>query len=117
VESDFLQTTTTDYVANKIYVNGQLSKILTEEGYIAKSGSNYNHYYYLKDHLGNHRIVMDASGSVVQVNNYYPSGATMADYPCRTDQGIQPYKFGARNWTARTAWISTTSRRGALIRL
>jgi RHS repeat-associated protein len=96
VESDFLQTTTTDYVANKIYVNGQLSKILTEEGYIAKSGSNYNHYYYLKDHLGNHRIVMDASGNVVQVNNYYPSGATMADYPRRTDQGIQPYKFGGK---------------------
>jgi hypothetical protein len=30
------------------------------------------------------------------VNNYYPSGAAMADYPRRTDQGIQPYKFGGK---------------------
>jgi RHS repeat-associated protein len=61
-----------------------------------QTGNGSIYYYYLRDHLGNHRIVMDASGTVVQVNNYYPSGATMADYPRRTDQGIQPYKFGGK---------------------
>jgi RHS repeat-associated protein len=60
------------------------------------TGNRGIYYFYLRDHLGNHRIVMDASGTVVQVNNYYPSGATMADYPRRTDQGIQPYKFGGK---------------------
>jgi RHS repeat-associated protein len=60
------------------------------------TGNSGIYYFYLRDHLGNHRIVMDASGNVVQVNNYYPSGATMADYPRRTDQSIQPYKFGGK---------------------
>jgi RHS repeat-associated protein len=95
-ESDFIaaQTVTTDYISNKIYKNGQLSMLLTEEGYIEKSGSTYTHHYYLKDHLGNHRVVMNASGTVVQATNYYPSGTTIAER--QTDQGIQPYKFGGK---------------------
>jgi RHS repeat-associated protein len=70
--------------------------ILTEEGYIEKQGNVYNLYYYLKDHLGNNRIVVDASGNLVQTNNYYPSGTSIAEYPRRTDQGAQPYKFGGK---------------------
>jgi RHS repeat-associated protein len=70
--------------------------LLTEEGYIEKSGSTYTHHYYLKDHIGNHRIVMNSAGTVVQATNYYPSGTTMADYPRATTQGVQPYKFGGK---------------------
>ena len=44
----------------------------------------------------NIRIVMNASGGVVQATNYYPSGVTMAELPRRTDQGVQPYKFGGK---------------------
>ncbi|MDR3217801.1 MAG: hypothetical protein LBU22_02310 [Dysgonamonadaceae bacterium] len=97
-ESDFIaaQTVTTDYASNKVYKNGQLSMLLTEEGYIEKSGSTYTHHYYLKDHIGNHRIVMNSAGTVVQATNYYPSGTTMADYPRATTQGVQPYKFGGK---------------------
>ena len=81
-----------------MYVNNQLKYVLTEEGYIEKAtGSNtYTAHYYLNDRLGNHRIVMDASGTVKQVNNYYPSGTSMAESPRRTDQGVQPYKFGGK---------------------
>ena len=96
--SDFNEsmTVTRDYVGNKVYVNNQLKYVLTEEGYIEKAtGSNtYAAHYYLNDRLGNHRIVMDASGNVKQVNNYYPSGTSMAER--RTDQGVQPYKFGGK---------------------
>jgi RHS repeat-associated protein len=70
--------------------------LLTEEGYIETSGSTYTHHYYLKDHIGNHRIVMNSAGTVVQATNYYPSGTTMADYPRATTQGVQPYKFGGK---------------------
>jgi RHS repeat-associated protein len=88
-------TVTTDYWGNKVYVNSQLKYILTEEGYIEKTaGSNtYTTCYYLNDHLGNRRIVMDAAGAVKQVNNFYPSGTSIAEYPRRTDQGTQPYKY------------------------
>ena len=90
------KTVTTDYVGNKIYVNNQLKFVLTEEGYIEKAtgSATYTAHYYLNDRLGNRRIVMDAAGTVKQVNNYYPSGTSMAER--RTDQAVQPYKFGGK---------------------
>jgi len=91
---DASKTVTTDYFGNKIYVNNQLKYVLTEEGYMEKTGNTFTANYYLNDHLGNHRIVMDANGTVKQVNNYYPSGTSMAER--RTDQGVQPYKFGGK---------------------
>lgn len=91
-----LTKTTTDYVDNKVYVNEQLKMILTDEGYIMKEGTKYNYYYYLKDHLGNNRIVLNSSGGVVQETNYYPSGTTIADYPRRSEQGVQPYKYNGK---------------------
>jgi RHS repeat-associated protein len=95
-EPDILHTETTEYIGNKIYVNGELTKILTEEGYIEKSSNAYHYFYYLKDHLGNNRAVLNASNAVVQENHFYPSGTSMAMYPRRTDQGLQPYKFGGK---------------------
>jgi RHS repeat-associated protein len=90
---DNSKTVTTEYIGNKVYVNNQLKHILTEEGYMERQSNNtYTAHYYLRDRLGNNRIVMDAAGTVKQVNNYYPSGTSMAER--RTDQGIQPYKFG-----------------------
>jgi RHS repeat-associated protein len=61
-----------------------------------KENNTYTHHYYLKDHLGSNRIAMNSSGTVVQVNNYYPSGTTMAELPRRTDQGVQPYKYNGK---------------------
>ena len=85
---------TTAYLSNKIYENGNLKMILTEDGYVTKQGSTYNYYFYLKDRLGNNRVVIDRSGNVKQVTNYYPFGASFAEYPRRNDQEVQPYKFG-----------------------
>jgi RHS repeat-associated protein len=94
-ESDFLPSPLTkQYTGNKVYENNSLKLIRTENGYIEKTGGTYTRYYYLRDHLGNNRIVMNASGNVVQMTNYYPSGTVMAELPVRTDQGVQPYKFG-----------------------
>jgi len=93
---DASKTVTTDYAGNKIYVNNQLKFVLTEEGYIEKAtgSATYTAHYYLNDRLGNRRIVMDAAGTVKQVNNYYPSGTSMAER--RTDQAVQPFKFGGK---------------------
>jgi len=93
---DTTKTVTTNYFGNKVYVNNQLKYVLTEEGYMEKAagGNTFNAFYYLNDHLGSRRIVMDASGTVKQVNNYYPSGTAMAE--ARTDQGVQPYKFSGK---------------------
>ena len=96
--TDFIsnQTVATDYIGNKVYVNNQLKYVLTEEGYMEKAqGSNtFTANYYVNDHLGNHRVVLNSYGNVKQANNFYPSGTSMAERG--TDQGVQPYKFGGK---------------------
>lgn len=64
----------TDYCGNVIYENGAVSKILTEEGYITLAGTTPTYHYYLKDHQGNNRVVINQAGTVEQVNHYYPFG-------------------------------------------
>jgi len=79
----------TDYAGNMIYEDGKLKRILIDGGYI--EGGVY--HYYLTDHLGNNRLVVNSSGTVVQKNHYYPFGMAFAETSA-TEQGKQPYKFG-----------------------
>ena len=86
-------TMQTDYCGNLIYENGVLSKILTEEGYITLNGTTPVYHYYLKDHQGNNRVVIDQSGVVEQVNHYYPFGMTYGDGIATSNQ---PYKYNGK---------------------
>lgn len=82
---------TTDYVGNFIYENNVLKRILINGGYI----ENGVYHYYLTDHQGNNRIVVNASGVIVQRNNYYPFGTTFGDNTV-AEQGKQPYKYNSK---------------------
>ena len=89
-------THTVDYCGNVIYEGGNLSKILTEEGYITLSGSTPTYHYYLKDHQGNNRVVTYWNGSkwfVEQVNHYYPFGGVFAE---GTAVSNQAYKYNGK---------------------
>ena len=86
-------TTTTDYCGNIIYENGAVSKVLTEEGYITLPGTIPTYHYYLKDHQGNNRVVIDQYDSVKQVNHYYPFGGLFGD---NMGGGVQPYKYNGK---------------------
>ncbi|MDO5665166.1 MAG: DUF6443 domain-containing protein [Bacteroidia bacterium] len=84
----------TDYCGNVVYENGAVSKILTEEGYITFLSNNTPVYhYYLKDHQGNNRVVINQAGTVEQVNHYYPFGGLMGE---STAGGVQPYKYNGK---------------------
>ena len=83
------QSKTTDYVGNKIYENGTLKRILIDGGYI--EGNVY--HYYLTDHLGNNRVVVNASGTLIQKNHYYPFGSIFAG---TTGPDKQPYKYNGK---------------------
>ena len=83
------KTTTTDYFDDAIYENGVLTTLLTELGYISLVDGKY--HYYLKDHQGNNRVVVDQNGSVEEVNHYYPFGGTFA-----STSSVQPYKYNGK---------------------
>ncbi|MDD2476157.1 MAG: hypothetical protein PHI32_09620 [Dysgonamonadaceae bacterium] len=62
-------TVKTDYVGNKVYKNGTLSMLHTEEGYITFSGATPTYHYYLKDHQGNNRVVMNQNGASQSIHS------------------------------------------------
>jgi len=76
-----------------LYENGTLKQILIDGGYITFNGSTPQYHFYLKDHLGNNRVVVNASGTVEQVNHYYPFGGLMGE---STNGDIQRYKYNGK---------------------
>ena len=87
-------TTTTDYCGNVVYENGVQKLLLTDEGYVTLSDSKY--HYYLKDHQGNNRVVINQSGTVEEANHYYPFGGVFA-----STGNTQPYKYNGKELDAK----------------
>ena len=84
-------TTTKDYCSNVVYENGIQKMLLTEDGYVDLSASTPVYYYYLKDHQGNNRVVINSSGTVSETNHYYPFGGVFA-----STGNVQPYKYNGK---------------------
>jgi RHS repeat-associated protein len=104
-------TASTDYVGSFVYNAGSLQYIMTSEGRIVPSGSDYTYEYHLKDHLGNTRVafnVTDNTIDVQQVADYYPFGMTFSGNQggdnkylyngkeMQDELGLDWYDYGAR---------------------
>jgi RHS repeat-associated protein len=82
---------TVDYVGNKIYTNSALEKILTKNSYY----SDGMYYFYVRDHLGNNCVVVNANGSTQQGTYYHPFGKSIEN--CESyNRSFQPYKYGGK---------------------
>ena len=106
----------TDYISNFEYENGSLVYIHTQEGRIWKNGSTYQYQYFIKDHLGNTRIMFaDAdnngsvtTGEVLQQADYYPFGM-MHNNASRSD-GTQKYLYNGKELQEETEWYDYGAR-------
>ncbi len=93
--------------------NGELNFIYTAEGRaVPMQKKGFEYQYFLNDHLGNTRVVLSQTGSIVQQNSYYPFGMLMDGLPntdvslankylyngkeLQTDFGLDWYDYGAR---------------------
>ena len=101
--AQILLADSTDYLmgGSLTMKNGRIDKYLFKGGYaqasVASSTTdNFAFYFYNQDHLGNIREVVDASGAVQQVTNYYPFGAPYADTSAATNPDFQPYKYNGK---------------------
>ncbi len=86
--------TTTDYCNNVIYENNTATQLLTEAGYVSLNDNKY--HYYLQDHQGNNRVVVDQNGTVEETNNYYPFGGVFA-----STGNVQPYKYNGKEFDSK----------------
>ena len=109
-------TTGTEYAANYRLEDGSLTMIHTDAGYYTPvtppSGAGnptYEHIWYLKDHLGNNRVLADGNGNSIAVNDYDPFGESIQ---VASSSGVNPfplgatespYKYGGKEWDLMTS--------------
>lgn len=106
--------TTTDYCGKAIYENGSLDKILLDgEGFVSFADDvSYSYHFFLKDYLGNVRVVYNEDREAEEVNHYYPFGGILAS----STPSVQLYKYNGKNWTEKVVWIGMITGRGCMIR-
>ncbi|MDH5599252.1 MAG: RHS repeat-associated core domain-containing protein, partial [Cyclobacteriaceae bacterium] len=98
-------TDTTDYVGGIQYTDGTLDFLQHTEGRYLFTTSAYQ--YNLTDHLGNVRATVDATGTVVQRDDYYPFGLTFNSYTSGTEN---LYKYNGKEEQKETGWLDYGAR-------
>lgn len=67
--------------------------ILNETGFATPNKENFALHFFIKDHLGNVRILADSKGNVEQAIDYYPFGSIIAE---SKDTERQPYLYNGK---------------------
>jgi len=89
-----LSVDTITYAGDFVIENGQLTKYLFDKGYFTFSNGQAIAHYYIQDHQGNIRAVVDGDNHVEQINHYYPFGAVYSD--AGTNDALQRYKYNGK---------------------
>ena len=107
-----------DYVDGIEYRDGKLYCIHHAEGRIfpekqtdAQIANNFpiqwEHNFYLRDHLGNTRIVIDEAGIPIQENNYYPFGMNIENIDAIPDDEDRDsrYTYNGKEMNEDLDWL------------
>ena len=90
------------YCSNIVYDNDNISAILFDGGYASVDDDNgIVMHFYVKDHLGSNRLVVDGNGNIEEVNHYYPFGALMGD---RCGVSRNNYKYIGKELDTMYGW-------------
>ena len=96
-DDQILTSDTTEYSGNLVFENGRLDKVLFSSGYVScndNAANRFTFHYFVKDHLGNNRAVVNENGAIEQTTHYYPFGNSIADIG--TNTSIQQYKYNGK---------------------
>jgi RHS repeat-associated protein len=113
--------TLVNYWNGLVFGGNTLKQIPIEGGYVTFNGSTPQYHFYIQDHQGNNRLVCDESGSIEQVNHYYPYGGLMGESEDITStqrykyngkeldrmHGLNLYDYGARQYDATVGKFTT----------
>lgn len=79
----------TDHCANVVYKKNIPWLLLADEGYVTLADTTF--HLYVRDHQGNNRMVIGASGSIEETSHYYPFGGLFD-----SSDPVQPYKYNGK---------------------
>ena len=109
-----------DYCGNIVYSDDKPVKILFDGGYVSIKKGVPTYHFFLRDHLGNVRVVADANGKLEERNDYYPFGGLMGkglngdfqSYKYNGKElerqiGLDIYDYGARRYDAAICRFTT----------
>ena len=91
------------------YENGTLKRILFEGGYVDMIGDSPVYMFFIKDHLGSVRAVVSETGTVQQINDYYPYGDLFGSTGT-TDSSNNRYRFTGKELGNETGLYDFSAR-------
>ena len=71
-------------------------KVLVDGGFITAADMHY--HFFVTDHLGNVRVVVNDAGVVEQVNQFYPYGEATDMGQALPASVDNPHKWGGKEW-------------------
>ena len=100
-------TTTTidwcgDLVLEKVGSAARAAKRLRlDGGYVDLASGNSARRYFVRDHLGSVRAVVNDAGTVLETDDYYPLGGPL---PTGSNTALQPEKYQGKDWNTAASF-------------